>query len=83
VRSTYARGWRATVDGQPAALLRADGRHRAVAIPPGRHIVALRYEPPWLWPGLALTLLSAAAILWILMRQRRERRLFATTPPAS
>jgi hypothetical protein len=73
VRSTHARGWRATVDGQPAALLRADGRHRAVAIPSGRHTVTLKYEPPWLWPGVALTLLSVATVFWIFVRQRRKR----------
>lgn len=72
VRSTHARGWRATVDGQPAALLRADGRHRAVAVPAGRHTVTLRYEPPWLWAGVALTLLSVAALSWILVRRRKN-----------
>lgn len=73
VRSTHARGWRATVDGQPAALLRADGRHRAVAISSGRHTVTLKYEPPLLWPGVALTLFSVAAVVWLLVRQRRKR----------
>ena len=73
VRSTYARGWRATVDGQPAALLRADGRHRAIAVAAGRHTVTLRYEPPWLRPGMALTLLSVAALSWILVRRRETR----------
>jgi hypothetical protein len=73
VRSTHARGWRATVDGQPAALLRADGRHRAVAIPSGRHTVTFRYEPPWLWSGVALTLLSVATVFWIFVWQRRKR----------
>lgn len=68
VRSTYARGWRATVDGRPVELVRADGRHRAVAVPPGRHTVALRYEPPWLWAGAALTLLAVIALARILMR---------------
>jgi uncharacterized membrane protein YfhO len=72
VRSTHARGWRATVDGEPARLLRADGRHRAVAIPPGRHTVRLKYEPPWLWPGVALTLLSVTIVLWISVRRRKQ-----------
>jgi hypothetical protein len=72
VRSTHARGWRAVVDGQPVALLRADGRHRAVAVPGGRHTVTLRYEPPWLWAGVALTILSVAVLLWILVRRREK-----------
>lgn len=74
VRSTHARGWRATVDGQPAALVRADGRHRAVAVPSGRHAIALRYEPPWLGPGIALTLFSLALLFWILVRRERRAR---------
>jgi len=74
VRSSHARGWRATVDGQPAAVLRADGRHRAVAIPSGRHTVSLRYEPPWLWPGVILTCFSAVAVLWILAWRREQGR---------
>lgn len=72
VRSTHARGWRATVDGEPALLLRADGRHRAVAIPPGRHTVRLKYEPPWLWPGVALTLVSVTIVLWTFVRRRKQ-----------
>jgi len=71
VRSTHARGWRATVDGRPVALLRADGRHRAVAIPSGRHAVTLIYEPPWFWPGMALTLLSFATLIAMLLRRRK------------
>ncbi|MGH8662139.1 MAG: hypothetical protein ACREUB_10315, partial [Burkholderiales bacterium] len=71
VRSTHARGWRATVDGEPAPLLRADGRHRAVAVPSGRHAVTLKYEPPWLWPGVALTLFSVTIVLWISVRRRK------------
>jgi hypothetical protein len=77
VRSTHARGWRAALDGEPVVLMRADGRHRAVAVPAGRHVVTLRYEPPWLVPGAALALLSFAAVLWILVRRpgRTQRKV--------
>jgi len=75
VRSTHARGWRATVDGQPAVLMRADGRHRAVAVPSGRHTVTLRYEPPWLWPGVALTLFAVVTLLGILVSRRKKTGL--------
>ncbi len=44
VRGSYARGWRARVDGVPAPVLRANGKHRAVAIPAGKHEVVLRYD---------------------------------------
>lgn len=81
VRSTHARGWRATVDGRPAAMLRADGRHRAVAIPAGRHAVTLRYEPPGLWPGMILTLLASVALIWIVVGRRRRRGLATAAVP--
>jgi hypothetical protein len=65
IRSSFARGWRASVDGQPVVVLRADGKHRAVPVPAGAHEVRLRYEPPGLRAGIALTALGvvgAAAV---------------------
>src|SRR5204862_51901 len=47
----WAPGWRAFVDGQPAPLERANLVMRAVAIPPGPHVVALRYQGPGLAAG--------------------------------
>lgn len=66
VRDSYARGWRARVDGVPAPVLRANGKHRAVAIPAGKHEVVLRYVAPGFAAGVALSLVSlvAAALLW-------------------
>ena len=66
VRASFARGWRARVDGVPAPVLRANGKHRAVAVNAGRHEVVLRYEAPGLLPGVAVSLLGlvAAAALW-------------------
>ncbi len=51
----YYPGWRATVDGEPTEVLRADYVFRAVALPPGEHIVRMRFAP-WTWRvGLALS----------------------------
>jgi hypothetical protein len=65
-RDSYARGWRAWVDGRESRLLRAHGKHRAVPVPPGRHEVVMRYVPPGLWAGSSLTGLSllVAVVLW-------------------
>ena len=58
-RQLRARLAGARVDGVPAPVLRANGKHRAVAIPAGRHEVVMRYEPPGLWIGIGLTALAA------------------------
>jgi hypothetical protein len=64
-RESFARGWRATVDGRAAPVLRANGKHRAVPIPAGRHEIVLRYRPPGLSLGLVLTCLSALLALGV------------------
>jgi hypothetical protein len=34
----------------------------------------LRYEPPWLWSGIALMLFSGAVVLGLLVRPRGRKR---------
>jgi hypothetical protein len=74
VRDAFAPGWRARVNGVPAPIARADGRHRAVAVPAGRSAVELRYRPPLLMTGLVITLTSAAVagLLWRSSLDRRD-----------
>ena len=75
VRASYARGWQASVDGVPAPVLRANGKHRAVAVSAGRHEVVLRYEAPGFLPGLVVSvasLLVAAVLLAIGARRGRD-----------
>jgi hypothetical protein len=74
VRASFARGWRAAVDGRPAPVFRADGKHRAVPIPAGHHEVVLRYRPPGLALGLTLAALSAALALGAWWRAPLRRR---------
>ncbi len=57
--------WTARVDGQPAAVLRAYGAVKAVAVPAGRHRVTFAFEPGLLLPALAaFSLLGVAAVSW-------------------
>lgn len=85
-------GWHAYVDGRPAELVRADHALGAVAVKAGDHLVELRYEPPMIRPGLALTALTAlilAVMLWLdrsRMRRtsrRAEARVLDSPPSAS
>jgi hypothetical protein len=71
VRSSYARGWKAFVDGHASPVARGNGKHRAIAVPPGRHGVVLRYEPPGLSAGLAVAGLSWLVLSFWLLRPRR------------
>jgi hypothetical protein len=52
----FAPGWRATVDGQPAPIVRTDLIYRGVRVPGGAHEVTFRYTTPGLRTGLGLTL---------------------------
>jgi len=54
--------WRATVDGQPAPLLRADFTFRAVAVDGGRRRIVMTYEPAGWRRGQALGLAAAQAV---------------------
>lgn len=69
----YARGWRATVNGEPVRLFPANAAFRAVEVLPGRSEVRMVYRPLSAYAGL---LLGAAGFLWVaallLVRRRRE-----------
>jgi uncharacterized membrane protein YfhO len=56
----YYPGWRAYVDGAETPLYRGDYLFRAVALPPGRHLVQFRYEPASFATGLTISRLAAA-----------------------
>jgi hypothetical protein len=74
IRASFARGWRAWVDGVESPVRRANGKHRAVPVPAGTHEVALRYEPPGRRLGLVLTGLSVLVGLALWMVPLRRRR---------
>ena len=72
---TYARGWRATVDGRPAPLLATNHLFRGVPTPAGAHVVRFEYRPRGLAIGAALTLASAlglALLAWHVNRHPRS-----------
>jgi len=77
ISDSWAAGWRCTVDGREAPILRANYLHRAVELPAGEHEVVLTYVPPGLHAGAAVSLAALGSVVlaagvgaW---RQKRTR----------
>jgi hypothetical protein len=72
VVNNWSRHWRASVDGAPAPLLRANHAFQAVHVPTaGRHTVTVDYEDRWLWLSYA----AVPAGLLVLAAVARPRGL--------
>lgn len=63
-------GWQASINGQPAPLLRADYTLRAVPVPPGEFTVSLKFRPASFMAGAAISTLTLLAAVVFLMRHR-------------
>jgi hypothetical protein len=59
----YHPGWRARVDGVETPVLRADYFFRGVPLAPGNHEVELVFDPPAVWFGRLVSLLTLTAVL--------------------
>jgi hypothetical protein len=64
-------GWQARVDGRPGTCVPANAWMRAVPVPPGHHLVTLRFRSRWLAAGVAL---SGATLLGLGALARSESR---------
>jgi hypothetical protein len=63
-------GWHAHVDGQGAAILRANGALRALALPAGPHQVEMRFRPTSLLVGAALSAFTLIAAIGLVIWPR-------------
>ncbi|MEO8605448.1 MAG: hypothetical protein ABI629_22960 [bacterium] len=66
IADTYYPGWRAHVDGTPAAIFPADLLFRAILVPAGEHEIVLTYAPRSLAAGALLSLAAFAVCLVLL-----------------
>ena len=64
---SHMAGWKATLDGRPVAIERANYVFRAVRVGPGEHTIRMTYFPPPLFTGLMLTLASLALLFIVLI----------------
>ena len=71
VSEAYFPGWRVTVDGRPAQLLRADGALLAVRVPSGAHEVELAYRPDVLALGGVISGLAFLLVLGLAVADYR------------
>ena len=74
---TYYPGWRATIDGQPTPVYRANALVRAVYVPAGEHSIRFIFRPPDFLAGAGIsgaTLLGCVALLWW-DRKRQQKRM--------
>ncbi len=55
-------GWKATVDGRSAPIVRTNGLVQGVRVPRGEHRVKLWFEPPGFWWGVLSATIAAAGL---------------------
>ncbi|MBL0742779.1 YfhO family protein [Chryseolinea lacunae] len=63
----YANGWKATIDGKAADIVRANYVLRALAIPAGKHTVEFKFEPDAYITGNKITTASSWVMLLVLL----------------
>jgi Bacterial membrane protein YfhO len=66
-------GWKATIDGAPAEILRADGIFRALWVPAGSHKIEFRFWPRHLLGGAAISIATLTAVLVALTALRPSK----------
>lgn len=67
-------GWEAAIDGMDVSIFRADVLVRAVRWPAGRHVLEMRYRPPEVRSGMAMTGLGVAVVgAWLVLLRRARR----------
>jgi hypothetical protein len=80
VNDAFWPGWEARIDGAPAPILAADVLVRAVPFPAGRHRLEMRYAPPEVATGWALTAAGVLAAVLLAVRDALRARGMGGAP---
>ena len=67
-------GWKASIDGRPETILRGNYLFRVIPITAGRHQVRFLFDPQTIKLGAGISVLTALAVLGILIRSFLKRR---------
>jgi hypothetical protein len=84
VAESYYPGWRATVDRQPANIMRANFLSQGVTVAPGKHTVEFSYEPDSFRYGALISLggLASLAALagWAVLGRKKKTEAGPVVP---
>jgi hypothetical protein len=87
VNEAWFPGWRATLDGNDAPLLRGNVIMQALDVPAGHHVIQLRFRPGYvLYPleaALAAWLAALGWVFWPAIRRRSVPLAHPVTPRLS
>jgi hypothetical protein len=67
----HALGWKATVNGQPAAIVPVNIGLRGVHLPAGKHRIEMKFSPPLWTPGVAVSLMALAISVYLAVNEMR------------
>ena len=70
----YSTGWRAYVDGREQPVLQTNGMFCGLELEPGEHQIELRYQTPYLLPGLGISGICILICVGISLNLRKKNR---------
>ncbi|HMJ46706.1 MAG TPA: YfhO family protein, partial [Ferruginibacter sp.] len=62
----YYKDWKATIDGKPADIFKANYVLRALKVPSGKHVIEFKFEPAIFYTGKTISNISAWLIILLL-----------------
>jgi len=72
VADAWDRHWRATLNGESAPILKANGDSRAVVVPAGRHEIDMSYRPGPFFVGFGVTVVALATCMGLVALSARR-----------